>query len=413
MFSSSQALFTKYSCLIILRVLRLKLPKKWWSIKSTFRIHPEGNKHWALSVFEYARLFSYLNVGMSKMRIIVSTLILLISTSSYAQINYNQIDSAAKAVKYRGDIKRLVSDLTVGLNDDVEKTRAIYVWITENIKYDVREYNRGKRFIKYKCKTKEDCAQKRIEIENKVVAKALNRKKAICSGYALLFDKMCEIANVNASIINGYTKTEPRFTGKMGKLDHSWNSVQIKNETYYLDLTWAAGYSTKKKRNKKKLKKFFPDRNDFYWFTPIEKLSLDHFPEKTEQIANTNITKDVYKNQPYIETVTISKIDIVAPQSGALRPKLNDTLYFKFDYSGLIQNIQINTNLARNPKVFSIKKGKEVLNERNLAKKKYIDFSNSDSSYEFFYIVESSSVKYIEILFDFELKMKYLVAVEN
>jgi hypothetical protein len=347
------------------------------------------------------------------MRIIVSILTLLISTSSFAQINYQQIDSTASTIKYKGDIKRLVSDLTVGLNDDVEKTRAIYAWITENIKYDVKEYNRGKRFIKYKCKTKEDCAQKRIEIENKVVSKTLNRKKAICSGYALLFDKMCEIANVNASVINGYTKTEPRFTGKMGKLDHSWNSVQIENETYYLDLTWAAGYSTKKKRNKKKLKKFFPDRNDFYWFTPIEKLSLDHFPEKTEQIANSNITKEVYKNQPYIETSTISKIDIVAPHGGILRPKLNDTLYFKFDYSGLIQSIQINTNVARNPKVYSIKKGKKVLNERNLDKQKYIDFRNSDLSYEFYYVVEASTVKYIEILFDFELTMKYLVNVEN
>jgi hypothetical protein len=199
----------------------------------------------------------------------------------------------------------------------------------------------------------------------------------------------------------------------MGKLDHSWNSVQIENETYYLDLTWAAGYSTKKKRNNKKLKKFFPDRNDFYWFTPIEKLSLDHFPEKTEQIANSNITKEVYKNQPYIETSTISKIDIVAPHGGILRPKLNDTLYFKFDYSGLIQSIQINTNVARNPKVYSIKKGKKVLNERNLDKQKYIDFRNSDLSYEFYYVVEASTVKYIEILFDFELTMKYLVNVEN
>jgi hypothetical protein len=154
------------------------------------------------------------------------------------------------------------------LDNKIDKTRAIYIWITENIAYDVKKLTKKREG--YKCKDSEDCRLKKKKNDNKIINRILKNKKGICSGYALLFHRMCNMANIESASINGYIKNSPSQVGKMGNLDHAWNTVTIDNQIYYLDLTWAAGGVTKKK-------KYLKNRNDYYWFTPIEKFSLNHF----------------------------------------------------------------------------------------------------------------------------------------
>ncbi len=337
--------------------------------------------------------------------------LILFVSNAFGQMDYERADEIAKTTKYKGSLPNLVKELTQELDNEEEKTRAIYFWITENIAYDHKKFNSGKRVIKFKCKTKNECQEKRENWENKRIRKMLRRKKEICSGYSLLFKKMCDLAGINCLIIDGYFKSKAIQVGKMGVFDHSWNAVVIDNKTYYLDLTWASGYCPKDKKNQ--LKKFVKLRNDFYWFTPVEKFTIDHFPKKPEDVTNFNISKEEYKNQPYISSHVIPFLDSLSPKQGVIKPILNDTIFFKFDFIEDLEKLQINTNIKRNIKIYTInKKGEKVLKEKSLEKQEYIEFKKEKNSYTFFYVVKNDNLKFIEILFDHEVSIKYIVEMD-
>ncbi len=333
-------------------------------------------------------------------------------SSVFAQSNYSAIDSFAMRSKYKGDLHKLVYKLTNKYENDLDKTRAIYSWITENIKYDWRKANRKRRLKSFKCKGRDDCGAKQIKFEDKIINNALQKKKAICSGYSLLFKRMCDIAVVNAQVVDGYTKFRPKYVGKMGAYNHAWNTVIIDNKTYYLDLTWASGYGTENKKHK--LTSFVKQRNDFYWLTPVEKFTAQHYPKKPENVRNFSVSKADYQNQPYIDSYILPDIENVYPQQGLLQSELNDTIVFKFDYSKAIEKIQINTNVKRNPAVYYFdKKNKRIYKPKALPKQEYTIYTVNNNSYEFKYVVTEESLNSIEILFDYILRLKYLVKVNK
>jgi len=330
---------------------------------------------------------------------------------SFGQNNFQKIDSIAISTKYNGNLNSLVNNLTQNLNNDFDKTRAIYSWITENISYDYKLFNKGKRTIKFKCKTKTDCTIKKQEFENNLIEGVLRKKKGVCSGYSTLFKRMCDIAKIQCLSIDGYVKTKSSHVGNAGILDHAWNAVIIDNETYFLDLTWASGYCENDKKGK--LTNFVKKRNDFYWFTPTEKFTIDHFPKNPDKVLNFDISKEDYKNQPFIENSIIPFIKIETPKEGILKPKIGDFIVFRFKYSKNIEKLQINTNLKRNPKFYSTnKKGERIFNQKAFDKQEYINYKKQNDIYEFSYFVEKEGLKYIEILFDYDVKLKYLIRME-
>jgi hypothetical protein len=50
-----------------------------------------------------------------------------------SQKNYRTIDSLARTIQYKNDLRLLTDDLTKNYTDPLDKTRAIFIWITQNI----------------------------------------------------------------------------------------------------------------------------------------------------------------------------------------------------------------------------------------------------------------------------------------
>ena len=329
----------------------------------------------------------------------------------FGQNNFSKADSIAKSTKYNGNINELVLDLTTDFDNDFDKARSIYFWITENISYDYKLFNKGPQIVKFNCKSKVDCQIKKQEFESKLIHTVLRKKKAICSGYSTLFKRMCDIATIKSLNIDGYIKNKKSHIGNSGILDHAWNAIIIENKTYFLDPTWASGYCESDQHGK--LNKFVKERNDFYWLTPVDKFTIDHFPKNPDKILNFDLTKEAYKNQPYIKSSIIPLISIENPKEGIIDAKLNDSIIFKFKYIEGIKTIQINTNTERNPKFYTVdKNGDRIFNEKAFNKQKYIPFKKESNNFEFLYIIKDQNLTYIEILFDYDLKLKYLVRIK-
>ena len=107
------------------------------------------------------------------------------------------VDSFARTVKYKKDLIGLTNELTQPYPDQLQKARAIFRWITENIAYDYKFVNKyadketGPKA--YKCKGDVDCEAKRIVWEIKYIDKVLKKKIKRCARAIPCFLKRCVI----------------------------------------------------------------------------------------------------------------------------------------------------------------------------------------------------------------------------
>jgi transglutaminase/protease-like cytokinesis protein 3 len=165
--------------------------------------------------------------------------------SDFKSTDFKKADSIADLysnfdLRYQ---KKLTQLLTTNLPTEVEKFRAIFKWITNNISYDVemlREINKKEAELKNDRKKLEKWRQR---ISNQLQKRLVINKSAICQGYSSLLEAMCEFAGIQCKIIEGYGRTLSQRIG-YGKVNHAWNTVNLKNKWYLCDVTWASGYVT-------------------------------------------------------------------------------------------------------------------------------------------------------------------------
>lgn len=255
--------------------------------------------------------------------------------SSYAQEqaevtllkNYKKVDKQIMDVEDSfTSVSQLGEYINKNFENDEYKCRAIYKWITANVAYDVKSMYSISLKIK----------------KGELAEAAFRDKKAICMGYALLFDTLCELNNIRCQYIVGSTKqswlVEP--TG------HSWNAVCINNNWFLVDATWGAGYIEEKKFYKSINNSFFlADGKSFYpTHHPIDAIwQLIDYPHDLFYFFNQSKKKTVslkWNCQDSIEVYLKQEpIDqIVATQR---RLKLNGTnSNFTSDYYIYLENLK-------------------------------------------------------------------------
>lgn len=161
-----------------------------------------------------------------KNTIIIS--ILFVSLTVYGQtseklIDYKKADSVALSFprnKYYF-YQETVQDFAEQFTTEREKCRAIFRWITNNIKFDWSVKN----------------DYKKDRTDPLIVYKT---KKAVRAGYASLFKAMCEEAKIKCEYISGESITSNNYGS------HAWNIVKLDGVWYIMDVTWATGNTTDK-----------------------------------------------------------------------------------------------------------------------------------------------------------------------
>ena len=105
---------------------------------------------------------------------------------------------------------------------DDEKIRAIYTWVTNNIKYDKNSIH---RII-----LDEDQEQR--------VTYALKRRRGVCENFAAIFNDICQKSGIPSFYIEGYTKQN----GFIDRTGHVWCAALVDNTWALYDPTWDAGF---------------------------------------------------------------------------------------------------------------------------------------------------------------------------
>ena len=206
----------------------------------------------------------------------------------YALINaFEEIDEhvrdCPKEIKSHPD--QLASYLEDVAETDLEKARALYVWLAENISYDAKSINKNK-------------------YGDNTAKGVLKSKKAVCAGYANLFELLGKQMGLDILTLGGYSKNtddEQEWYFVDEEADHAWNVIRIDGEWRVFDATWAAGIAYDDKKGRMVFKKQYTDN----WFnlSPYEAI-FTHYPEDTSlMFTKSKITLEEYEKFPNVSII--------------------------------------------------------------------------------------------------------------
>ena len=188
-----------------------------------------------------------------------------------------------------------------------EKVRAIYSWIIENIIYDPEEYER----FNFNFKNYRERNQKEEKTREKVIKRTLQKGVAVCEGYAMLMEKLCELQGIKSYLVRGDTKTNFGDIGRAFNKSHMWNVIIIDDKPYLFDPTWGAG---------KYNGRFIKDPTYFYYKTPPEQFFKSHYPDIFEDaFVDKNVSRQEFALMPIIIHKELLLDAIENPKSGILR----------------------------------------------------------------------------------------------
>jgi Transglutaminase-like superfamily len=148
--------------------------------------------------------------------------------SALAQ-GFAAIDSHARSIPVnpRLSIAQHTALLIKPCKTEIDRARCIFTWICHHIAYDVDSYT--------------DASMTKKEMNAlQDPARVLRRRKAVCMGYAQLYQVMCQQAGLSCILVEGDAKDPIE-----GKIDnnsgHAWNLVKADGRWGLVDATWGAG----------------------------------------------------------------------------------------------------------------------------------------------------------------------------
>ncbi len=245
--------------------------------------------------------------------------------SDFESVNFKQADYMAKLNKGAGldNLPLLAHKLTASLPTDVEKFRAIYVWVCQNIEADIPQQN--KIFRKHK-KFKDDSLGY-VTWNNSYLKTTFKRllkdKKTMCTGYAYLVKELAFLSGIESEIINGYGRSVASNINELEMANHSWNAVKLNNKWYLCDATWSSGYTINNT--------FINDYNDGYFLTDPVLFSKSHYPIDKEWLLNDEMAAWTFVTSPLIYGETYEhKIIPMSPKDMNVSTEKNHEIHFSF-----------------------------------------------------------------------------------
>ena len=165
----------------------------------------------------------------------------LCQQSDFFEVDFSKADSVALA--YPGyDLNKmsiLSHLLTKDLNTEVEKFRAIYRWVCDNIGYDYETFSRNQE--KRRKLRGEELIQWNKKVNDIVFENLVKRRATVCVGYAYLVKELANLSGIKCEIVDGYGRTANANVRGPGVANHSWNVVMLNEKWYVCDATWSSG----------------------------------------------------------------------------------------------------------------------------------------------------------------------------
>ena len=165
---------------------------------------------------------------------------------------------------------------------------AVYNWVTENVKYDVKMSKEMERGVS---QYKKGNYKNREEYRKAQLKRVIKKKKGVCQDYTLLFQEIITQLGYTSFRVAGVTKNKKGSVAK--SLGHSWIAIKDHGKWKLYDPTWGAGYVNKKK-------KFVKRYSDEWYDVDPHVMMEQHFPYDPiwQFVANPLTFNEFKKNKP-------------------------------------------------------------------------------------------------------------------
>ncbi|KAL3887105.1 hypothetical protein ACJMK2_027061 [Sinanodonta woodiana] len=231
----------------------------------------------------------------------------------------------------RSSVSELAKYLVEPAKNDLERVRAFYRWITDNIRYDTEGHFSG---IPNSCDPNE----------------VLKTGKSVGLGYADLFSSFCRIVNVPVKTIIGHAKGynhDPETAITLStKPNHAWNVVLLDGDWRFIECMWGSGHLKGQTFNKQ--------FTEFYFLTDPEHFISEHYPSTQHKDGQDSkwqlLDKPISVNE-FVKHVKLSSTALefevipISHKSAVLELKSDETITIQ-DGQGNMENWLINFSLS-------------------------------------------------------------------
>jgi hypothetical protein len=245
--------------------------------------------------------------------------------------DFSQLDKEVGKIRFNvPNVRNLTFSITKNYEKDIEKVRAIYIWITNNIQFDLKKQENPPKREKLNCNSIPDCEQQLKEQIDEEIRKTLLKQQGIAEDYARLFARMLDLSNVEGGYISGALKIHTNAIEREPRAgNHAWNWAKIDGNVYLFDATLGTGFFDFKFEN------FTTSYNELYFMVRPEKMILTHFPQEAKDQYKYPITpKEEFATYPVFENKAklLDNIEI-APKTGTIKfTDANNKIEFKVKF---------------------------------------------------------------------------------
>lgn len=238
---------------------------------------------------------------------------------------FTHVDNIVKSYpKYRLP-QQLADRISKDFSSDLEKVRASFKWITNNIRYNLEEAQQPNRtVIQFRYSSEKERLEKIQQIKDNIVKEAFFSKKGVCEEYAQSLKKLCDLLGIEAEVLTGYVRNTAYEINRVPNTsNHVWNAVKIDNKWILIDATWSSGHVI----NGRWLKEF----NNYYFNIDHHKIKYTHYTDdrKWNVILNQDTLQEFYSQPIYGKEFLRKNMEVISPKNGTIITTVGETIILK------------------------------------------------------------------------------------
>ena len=233
-----------------------------------------------------------------------------------AFIKRREVDSL-RGTNPSGWLRTVVEEINRVAKNDFEKARLAHDVVAVLISYDAASYWSG-------------------SLPPQDFASVIKSCKAVCEGYAAVYQRLCDSLKLPCKTIHGYARgvgTSLANETKVIESNHAWTRVQLEGDWYLVDCTWDAGHMEGKTARQ--------SYNTDWLFLRPEHFIYSHLPQRQQdQLLATPLSPQDFAKLPDLRPKFFQVAKDFAPlpaktnqADGTLAMEFKETVGFQLDFT--------------------------------------------------------------------------------
>lgn len=249
--------------------------------------------------------------------------------SDITNSDFNRADSIGMLYPNHSitNLKELSEKLTFSLDSEIDKFRAIYRWVCENIENDYTLYALNKRKREKLNNKPEELKAWNKKFNKRVSRQLIENHRTVCTGYAYLVKELAYHVGIDCEVVHGYGRTAHSNIGGPGYVNHSWNAVKLNNQWYLCDATWSSGDVNTQRSI------FIKHFSEGYFLANPSLFVRNHYPlDTSKMLLKQKPSLQAFLNGPLVYKSTFAfKGEPIAPETFRVSISKGEQIRFQYD----------------------------------------------------------------------------------